>query len=354
MQRRTKQVAAVAAGVAAVVIVVGAVVASGRSADTEQSDSSTTASSTVSVERRTLVAAETRDGTVGYADETTLRAQAQGVLTDLARAGSTQRRGDVLYRVNQNPTVLVYGKVPAYRAMVEGMSGRDIKQLEKNLRALGYKDFTVDRSFTSGTAEAVRKWQDKLGVAQTGSVAVGDVSFQPTAVRMGAAAADIGQNLQPGAAVAEISSAEEAVTVTLDDGDQDLAVVGDSVSVDTGSAEARGRVTAVDAVSTAAQDGSSTTTYEVTVTLSDKDATDIKGLPEGATVDVNFASETVSDALAVPVKALLALAEGGSGVEVVGAGGNTIVAVDTGTFADGWVEITSAQVAEGDQVVVAP
>lgn len=354
MRRRTKRIAATAAGAAAVVIVVGSVVLSRGSAEPEQSDSATLATSTAQVERRTLVAAETRDGTVGFADETTLRTQAQGVLTSLAGAGSTQRRGDVLYRVNQNPTVLLYGEIPAYRAMAEGMAGRDIKQLEMNLKTLGYKGFTIDRSFTYATAEAVRKWQDELGVAQTGSVGVGDVSFQPTAVRMGAAAADIGQNLQPGAAVAEISSADEAVTVTLDDGDQDLAVVGDPVRVDTGSSEARGRVSAVDAISTASQDGSSTTTYEVTVTLADADTSAIKGLPEGATVDVDFASETVTDALAVPVKALLALAEGGSGVEIVGAGGNTIVAVDTGTYADGWVEITTDQLAEGDQVVVAP
>lgn len=354
MERRTKLIAAGAAGAALILVGGGVIVASGSSVADEQT--AAVATWTAQVERRTLTAVETRDGTVGFADETTLRGQSLGVLTAIAPAGSTQRRGDVLYRINQNPTVLIYGEVPAYRALSEGMSGRDVKQLERNLKALGYRGFTVDRSFTSGTAEAVRKWQDKLDVAQTGSLALGDVSFQPTAVRMGAAAADIGENLQPGAAVAEISSADEAVTVSLAEGDAELAAVGDVVGVGTGtgSADARGKVTAVDAVSTSAQDGSTTTTYDVTVTLSDKDADTIERLPEGASVDVDFGSDTVTDVLAVPVKALLALAEGGSGVELAASGGNAIVAVKTGTFADGWVEVTSDQIAEGDQVVVAP
>ncbi len=356
MERRTKLIAAGTAGAALILVGSGVIVTSGSSVAEEQT--AVAATSTAQVERRTLTAAETRDGTVGFADATTLRTQSQGVLTAIAPAGSTKRRGDVLYRINQNPTVLIYGEVPAYRALSEGMSGRDVKQLERNLKALGYRGFTVDRSFTSGTAEAVRKWQDKLDVAQTGSLSLGDVCFQPTAVRMGAAAADIGENLQPGAAVAEISSADEAVTVSLDEGDADLAAVGDVVGVGTGmgtgSADARGKVTAVDAVSTSAQDGSTTTTYDVTVTLSDKDADAIERLPEGASVDVDFGSDTVTDVLAVPVKALLALAEGGSGVELATSGGNAIVAVKTGTFADGWVEVTSDEIAEGDQVVVAP
>lgn len=352
MQRRTKQFV-IGGGVAAAVIVAAgiALAASGSGEESTQ----VAPPATATVERRTLTAAETRDGTVGFADESTLQTQRQGVLTALAPAGATKRRGEILFRVNQQPTVVMVGTIPAYRPMAEGTFGRDVKQLERNLKALGYKGFTVDRSFTADTAEAVRDWQDDLGTSQTGAVALGDVSFQPTAIRMGAAAADVGQTLQPGAAVADISSATEAITVTLEESDQDLAVVGETVTVDTGSQRSRGRITAVDAVSTAAQDGSSTTTFDVTVTPVGDGGAAIRRLPEGASVDVDFAAETVSDVLAVPVKALLALSEGGAGVEVVApAGGSTVVAVDTGTFAEGWVEISSGSVAEGDRVVVAP
>ena len=133
MERRTTQVVVAGAAVAAGLVAAGVVVASGGSAD-ESAPVATT--QTATVERRTLTAAETRDGTVGFADESTLQTQRQGVLTALAAAGATKRRGDVLFRVNQEPTVLLYGAIPAYRPMAEGTSGRDVKQLERNLKAL--------------------------------------------------------------------------------------------------------------------------------------------------------------------------------------------------------------------------
>ena len=56
--------------------------------------------------------------------------------------------------------------------------------------------------------------------------------------------------------------------------------------------------------------------------------------------------------LAVPVEALLALAEGGYAVEVSDGDGTThLVGVELGVFADGLVEITG-DVEAGDQVVV--
>jgi hypothetical protein len=58
-----------------------------------------------------------------------------------------------------------------------------------------------------------------------------------------------------------------------------------------------------------------------------------------------------ADVLAVPVTALLALSEGGFGVEVIKPDGTTsIVAVDTGMFADGQVEINGEGIGEGTVV----
>ena len=71
-----------------------------------------------------------------------------------------------------------------------------------------------------------------------------------------------------------------------------------------------------------------------------------------APVDVRVVTDTAEDVLAVPVTALLALAEGGYAVEVVDADGTTrLVAADPGFFADGLVEI-DADVEPGDLVVV--
>ncbi len=75
-------------------------------------------------------------------------------------------------------------------------------------------------------------------------------------------------------------------------------------------------------------------------------------LPTGSPVDVLVEIVAAEDVLAVPVEAVLALAEGGYAVEVREGSGTQLVGVELGTFADGFVEITG-DVAEGAQVVVA-
>jgi len=58
------------------------------------------------------------------------------------------------------------------------------------------------------------------------------------------------------------------------------------------------------------------------------------------------------DVLAVPVAALLALPKGGFGVQVVDGDTTRIVAVKTGMFAAGQVEVSGRDVAEGVTVGV--
>jgi membrane fusion protein, multidrug efflux system len=64
-------------------------------------------------------------------------------------------------------------------------------------------------------------------------------------------------------------------------------------------------------------------------------------------VDVDFVSQQRKDVLAVPVAALLALPNGGYGVQVVQGGATRIVAVKTGMFAAGRVQISGGGIAEG-------
>jgi hypothetical protein len=76
------------------------------------------------------------------------------------------------------------------------------------------------------------------------------------------------------------------------------------------------------------------------------------GLDE-APVDVEAISDSVSDVMAVPVSALVALAERGYAVEVDAGNGSTeLVAVEPGFYADGLVEVTSSGLRAGDLVVV--
>ena len=73
---------------------------------------------------------------------------------------------------------------------------------------------------------------------------------------------------------------------------------------------------------------------------------------DDAPVTVSFTRSSATGVLAVPVRALLALAEGGYAVERVTGTGTELVGVTLGAFADGYVQITG-NVAENDTVVVA-
>jgi len=91
----------------------------------------------------------------------------------------------------------------------------------------------------------------------------------------------------------------------------------------------------------------------VDVTPSDPRAT---GTWDQAPVQVGITTDSVRDALVVPVTALLAQSGGGYFVEVIGAGTNSnhLVPVSLGLFddADGLVQVTGSGLAAGQQVVV--
>ena len=100
--------------------------------------------------------------------------RARGIYTKLPDAGDRVGCGDVLYRVNDHPVLLLCGSTPAYRSLSEGASGPDVAELNANLVHLGYAtraqlDPSSD-SFSSGTASALEKLQSRLGEDQTGSL----------------------------------------------------------------------------------------------------------------------------------------------------------------------------------------
>jgi multidrug efflux pump subunit AcrA (membrane-fusion protein) len=73
-----------------------------------------------------------------------------------------------------------------------------------------------------------------------------------------------------------------------------------------------------------------------------------------APVTVIVQKTRVVDAVVVPIRALLALAEGGYAVEKVSGAGTVLVPVELGEFGDGVVQVTSDSLVDGDTVVVAP
>jgi peptidoglycan hydrolase-like protein with peptidoglycan-binding domain len=101
-------------------------------------------------------------------------------------------RGAPVYKVDERPVPLIYGTVPLYRVLVEGVSGTDVRELEQNLAALGYSGLTVDDSFTAATAAAVRQWQADLGVDQAGAVDLNQVVVAASRLRVATVRASVG------------------------------------------------------------------------------------------------------------------------------------------------------------------
>jgi peptidoglycan hydrolase-like protein with peptidoglycan-binding domain len=353
-RRGRGRVGTVVLAATAVLVVAAAVVAAVGSGGAGEStaDAGDLPPATATVTRQTLVDAHTADGELGYGPARTATGRLSGTVTALAATGSTVKRGRALYRVDDQPVVLLYGALPAYRTLTPGTQGADVRQFERNLAALGYDGFTVDDEYTWDTAEAVRQWQDDLGVEETGQVEPGRVLYARGAVRVDSHSAAVGDTAQPGKGVLTYTGTARVVTASLDVDDQRLARKGAAVSITMPDGKrAKGRITTVETVietSTGANgQPSSETKIEVTVTADDPGA--LSGY-DRASVDVALTAAERKGVLTVPVAALLALAEGGYGVQVVEGATTRTVAVETGLFASGRVEISGDGVAEGTTV----
>ncbi|MDQ1485254.1 MAG: rane fusion protein multidrug efflux system, partial [Actinomycetota bacterium] len=118
---------------AGLAVLVGAV-AILRSGGHRPSTTAKAATSTATVAARDLVNREQVNGTLGYAAmPAALVASQPGVLTALAAEGAVVGRGQQLFVVDTQPVVVLFGPMPAYRDLVEGMSGADVRQLKENL-----------------------------------------------------------------------------------------------------------------------------------------------------------------------------------------------------------------------------
>lgn len=311
---------------------------------------------TTEVTRGTLTDSATEGGTLGYGTEQALTTQRTGTVTWLPAEGDVVRRGEALYEVDTAPVSLLYGDVPAWRDLAEGDEGRDVRQLERNLWELGYRGFEVDREFTYYTEVALEEWQEDLGVDETGVLAMADVVVLDGAARISAVSAGLGDAVMPGSATVSVTGTTPSVSVEVDPSDRRLVEVGTEaeVTLPDGSA-AKVEVVDISTEVTEAESGSdseATTTVVVVAELQGREARQRAREYDAAAVDITFTAGERKDVLTVPVAALVALSEGGFGLEVVEDGTSHYVAVDAGLFSGGRVEVAGDGIAEGTVVGV--
>jgi Putative peptidoglycan binding domain len=373
-----------AAVLAAVIATRGVVVTS--TAKPQATAAQQSSAHSAKVQTGELSATVSEDGTLTYRAQPdgspySVINQARGIYTELPAPGRVIAQGRVLYRVNDRPVVLLYGSTPAYRTLSAGATGPDVSELNADLVALGYATSAqlhpTSASFGSATTTAVEKLQAQVGVTQSGTLTLGQVLFEPTAVRVTAVSAQLGGRTQPGQTAMVGTSTTRQVEVALDASQQTDVAVGDKVTITLpNNRTTPGVVSSVGSVATcpsssgpdgsssgsagpgtdncsSGSSGSSTPTITVDVTPSDPAVT---GTWDQAPVQVGITTGSVSNALVVPLTALLAQSGGGYAVEVVGAGTrNHLVPVSLGLFddAEGLVAVTGSGLAAGQSVVVA-
>ena len=319
------------------------------------------APATAVVVREDIAATTPVAATLGYAGSYTVIGQGGGTLTWLPPAGRVIGQGQVLYKTgNGSPVVLLYGHVPDWRTMDEGITGQDVSQLNHDLVKLGYAGRAVIGTlgwdyYSAQTASAVQRLEEHLGVSfPPESLSLGQVVFKPQALRVGQVTGSLGGPAS--GPVFRAMSDEHVVTVPLDVSQEGEVKAGDAVTVTLPDGTTTpGVVSSVGTVATttpASQGQGPVTTIPVQVTLADPETARSLDL---APVTVNITTATARDVLAVPVTALLARSPGGYVVEVAGPGNTRrYVPVTPGIFDDdsGMVQVTGA-LTPGQRVVTA-
>lgn len=306
---------------------------------------------TVRVERRDLSTTTSLPGRIGYGSARPLSGHTTATVTWLPPVGKTIKRGRQIFRADDAPVVLFYGGMPLYRPIATPlMSGRDVRIIADNLRALGYRvgrrpanTPAGESVLTPALTAAIKKWQRDLGRPVTGTVAVGDVEVQAGAVRVESL------TVQPGipaaAELMTVTSTRKVITVAAELGDAAKLTRGARVSVALpDDRTVKARVTAVGRTVTAG-DGEAP---RLTVSVMVDDPRSIARL-DSAEVEVTFPGRTAKKVLAVPIEALVALSEGGYAVQ----GPQGLISVKTGMFAGGWVQVSGPGLTDDMTVVVA-
>jgi hypothetical protein len=334
--------------------------------------------------RQTLTSQTQEDATLGDAGSYSVVNQAQGsssgggssggsgggsgTFTSLPAVGAVVRQGQVLYAVSGTPVVLLYGTTPAYQDLAEGDTGPDVTELNTDLVRLGYVTAAGlgARSgwdyYSALTAYGVELLQGHLGQAETGSLGLGAAVFLPSAIEVTGYGAStvLGGPASQGSVVLTASSTIPVVTIDLDASLQSEVHAGEPVgitlpdgSTTPGVVSSVSNVATLSSSSSSSSSGSSGSSPTVTVQVS-LDSPAAAGSLNQAPVEVTITTGSVSDALVVPVAALLAQPSGSYAVEVMGsAGRHHLVPVTPGLFDDaaGLVQVTG-NLAPGQKVVV--
>lgn len=265
------------------------------------------------------------------------------VYTWLPSAGDVIRQNQPVYSASGQPTLLLYGSAPSYRAFYSGMSGgSDVHQLNRDLVALrlAKKDLAKSSQYSQQTVQAVQRWQSSRGLPVTGQIPLGEVVFEPGPIRVSSVPVSLGEPVgSSGAGNGTVLRASGTTPV---------------VTVDLGPELKPG-----EAVSVTMPGGGLSTGGKVKNVAGQKATIALDHLPprtavaEQAPVSVSVNSRMIRHVLAVPVNALVPLPGGGQGLEVVTGGGSLrLTEVTPGLRGGAQIQVKGPGIKDGTTVAV--
>ena len=270
-------------------------------------------------------------------------------------------------------SLLMFGDIPAWRDMKEGIvPGEDINQLKLNLIALGYgtiETLGADWNFNKNTSAAVMKFQADLNIISSGEIVLGEIIFAPgtSLVKSSSTLQTVGGKMNAGMELFFLTPVEKVSTQIGSDGainlsSESLQIVEIQVDVADRNLTNEGSKVEIELPDESVVIGTVRQVGNLAVVPQEGDPflevlIGVEGSTEyfewtGAAVTINVTKELAKGVLASPVTGLLALLSGGYALEVVTATGTILVPVETGIYADGWVEINGSGLQPGTEIVV--
>jgi peptidoglycan hydrolase-like protein with peptidoglycan-binding domain len=312
---------------------------------------------TTTVRKMDLSDTRTVGGTLGYGRSHAVKGTGSGILTKLPSTGAKVSRGRVLYRVNNQPVVALYGDTPLFRPIGKpGLTGPDVLELRRNLTALGYhSDGPHGDVSDASLLDALKRWQKDLGLPAPGTLGPGQAVVVSGPGRISAVTAQLGDPVEE--PLFSVSSTTKLVTLAMSPADAGALHTGMAVSITLPNGkEVPGKVSAISPTVTGGGaddggadggDGNGAQAKETVTVTPNRAVTSY----DSATVQVRVTTIARKGALAVPVGALVALHEGGYALQRPD---GSLMAATTGLFAGGMVEVKGAGIGAGTTVVTTP
>lgn len=102
----------------------------------------------------------------------------EGLITDVADSG-VFKEGQIAYRVNAEPVIVIESSTPFYRELRPGLKGADVKAIQHAMKRLGFFTGDPDGVWGPATTLAVKAWQKDLVLPQNGVFTFGELVAVP-------------------------------------------------------------------------------------------------------------------------------------------------------------------------------